>query len=55
MRTTDYLSMVLSIVGIMISLSYILLFIILSELKKSPGDIYLGMSIAEGLYATYQL
>ena len=40
-------------IGITFSMIYIFLFLTRRRLRKSPGDIYLGMSIAEGLLAIH--
>jgi hypothetical protein len=49
-----WLVLVASLLGMMISLAYIMLFLSKPKLHKSPGDIYLGMSVAEGLLAFHQ-
>ena len=46
-----YILLVLASFGLILSVSYIYFFLANKKLHKSPGDIYLGMSIGEGLYS----
>jgi hypothetical protein len=46
-----YIFLVLALVGIIISCSYVFFFFSIQKLHKSPGDIYLGMSVAEGMFS----
>jgi hypothetical protein len=47
---TTGLVLALAIVGIILSCVYIYHFMRIQKLHKSPGDIYLGMSIAELIF-----
>ena len=46
-----YILLVLASFGLILSVTYIYFFLVIQKLHKSPGDIYLGMSIGEGLYS----
>jgi hypothetical protein len=49
-----YVFVIFSSVGLCLSLVFILLFILTPKVRSSPGDIYFGTSIAEGLLALHQ-